>query len=223
MSYGCRRMSEAHAKSANAVIPGFTYEPDFLDEDQEQRLVEWIDQQEWSSELSRRVQHYGWRYDYGAREVGASMRLGELPALLAELAHRLYERKLVPQLPDQVIVNEYEAGQGIAPHADARKSFADGIATISLLESWEMNFHAPRSKGGPRRSGKGGPRRKSNKVPRLLERRSVAVMQGEARWEWRHEIASRKSDPYVDEAGKRRRRQRNRRISLTFRKVRPAA
>ena len=222
VSYGCRRMSEAHAKSANTVIPGLTYKPDFLDEDQERRLVEWIDQQEWSSELSRRVQHYGWRYDYGAREVDASMRLGELPALLAELAHRLYERRLVPQLPDQVIVNEYEAGQGITPHADARKSFADGIATISLLESWEMNFHAPRSKDGPRRSSNCGPRRKSNKVPRLLERRSVAVMQGEARWKWRHEIVKRKSDPYVDEAGKRRKRQRNRRISLTFRKVRPA-
>ena len=208
--------TSAHAQSANIVIPGLTYKPDFLDEDQEQRLVEWIDQQEWSSELSRRVQHYGWRYDYSAREVDASMRLGELPAPLAELALRLFERRLVPQLPDQVIVNEYEAGQGITPHADARKSFADGIATISLLESWEMNFHAPRGKGGD-----GGQRRKSNKVPRLLERRSVAIMQGEARWNWKHEIVKRKSDPYVDAADKHRKRNRNRRISLTFRKVLP--
>ncbi len=197
---------------ADTAIPGFTYQPNFLDEEDEQRLVEWIDRQEWSSALRRRVQHYGWRYDYKAREVNSSMRLGELPAPLAELAQRLYDRGLVPQMPDQAIVNEYEANQGITPHADA-PSFADGIATISLLESWEMNFHPP---------NKGGGGRVGNKVPRLLERRSVAVLQGEARWKWKHEIVKRTSDPYVDR-GKRRRRDRNRRISLTFRKVRPSA
>ena len=197
---------------ADAAIPGFTYQPNFLDEEHEQRLVEWIDRQRWSSALRRRVQHYGWRYDYKAREVNSSMRLGELPEPLAELAQRLYDRGLVPQMPDQAIVNEYEANQGITPHADA-PSFADGIATISLLESWEMNFHPP-SKGGGGRTG--------NKVPRLLERRSVAVLQGEARWKWKHEIVKRRSDTYVDR-GKRRRRNRNRCISLTFRKVRRPA
>ena len=204
-------MAEAHAESPNVVIPGLTYERDFLNEEHEQRLVEWIDKQEWSSELARRVQHYGWRYDYKAREVDSSMHLGELPAPLAELAQRLYDRRLVPQMPDQAIVNEYKAGQGITPHADA-PSFADGIAMISLLESWVMNFHGPRIKG-----------KKGDKVPKLLERRSVVVMQGEARLKWKHEIVKRKSDPPVVGAGRRGWRQRSRRISLTFRKVLPAA
>ena len=113
-------------------------------------------------------------------------------------------------MPDQVIINEYRAGQGIAAHIDVPASFADGIATISLLESWEMVFHAPvRS-------------REARKVPQLLERRSVAVMRGAARWKWKHEIVGRNSDPPVDGIGKQRRR-RQRRISLTFRKVRLAA
>ena len=196
-------VAETHA------IPGFVYEPNFIDEEHEQRLVAWIDEQEWIDDLKRRVQHYGWRYDYKARGVDPSNRLGELPALLAELAERLYERKLVPHLPDQVIVNEYEAGQGITPHVDAPRSFADGIATISLLESWEMTFHPP---------GKGG-KGKGDKVPKLLERRSIAVLRGDARRKWKHEIVKRKTDPYVDETGKKRKRQRKRRISLTFRKV----
>ena len=182
-------------------IPGLVYMPDFLDEAHERRLVEWIDQQEWSSELQRRVQHYGWRYDYKAREVDSSMRLGPLPVELAVLAERLFKEKLVPRLPDQVIVNEYQADQGITPHIDIA-GFADGIATISLLESWEMIFHAPRSR---------------KTVPRLLERRSVAVMQGEARYRWKHEIRKRTSEPSLHEGGKRCPRQR--RISLTFRKV----
>lgn len=198
--------TETPPQTQAVVIPGFVYEPNFIDEEHEDRLVKWIEEQPWSNELKRRVQHYGWRYDYKAREVDPSIRIGELPLPLAELAQRLYERKLVPQMPDQVIVNDYEAGQGITPHIDAPGSFADGIATISLLESWEMTFHAP---------GKG----KTRKVQKLLERRSVAVMKGDARGKWKHEIVKRKTDPYVDAAGKRRKRQRNRRISLTFRKV----
>ena len=188
-------------------IPGLNYVPDFLDEAQERRLIGWIDQQPWNSELKRRVQHYGWRYDYKAREVDASMRLGPLPAALAELAERLFEEQLVPQLPDQVIVNEYKAGQGIAPHIDV-PGFSDVIATISLLESWEMTFHAPR----------GGATDGRKRVEVLLQRRSAAIMRDEARYHWKHEIRKRRSDPALNEGGER--RPRRRRISLTFRKVR---
>ena len=120
--------------------------------------------------------------------MNASMHPGELPVPFAELAQRLYDQGLVPQMPDQAIVNEYEADQGITPHADA-PSFYDGIATISPLESWETNFYAP-SKGDGGRMG--------NKVLRLPEQRSVAVMQGEARWKWEHEIVKRKSYPHVE-------------------------
>ena len=187
-------------------VPGLVYKPNFLEEEHEQRLVEWIDAQEWSDELKRRVQHYGWRYEYKGRKVDSSLRLGDLPPELLELAQRLYDSKLVPQMPDQVIVNEYKAGQGISVHVDEKSSFDDGIATISLLESWEMNFHAPGRKGTKR-----------TVVPWLLQCRSVAVMNGDARWKWKHEIRNRKSDPPLTETGKR--RPRKRRISLTFRKV----
>ena len=195
------------APAPQSNIPGLVYVPDFLDEAHERRLIEWIDQRAWSSALRRRVQHYGWRYDYKARQVDALMHLGELPVELAELAERLFQKKLVPQLPDQTIINEYEAGQGIAPHIDV-PGFSGVIATISLLESWEMAFHAPRGKRGDERK----------RVEVLLERRSAAIMRGEARYQWKHEIRKRQSDPPLEEGGER--RPRKRRISLTFRKVR---
>ena len=176
-------------------VPGLRYVKDFLTEDEETNLVHEIDGGDWSSELKRRVQHHGWRYDYEARKVDPSMRLGPLPDWADQLARRLVDRGLVRQRPDQVIVNEYECGQGISAHVDS-PSFADGIATISLLESWEMVF---REKG-------------SRKVVRqVLERRSVAIMEGDARYRWTHEIPQRKTEP-----GRVKRR---RRISLTFRKV----
>jgi len=187
------------------IIPGLRYVPEFLTEDEEKDLIEKIDQSEWMEDLQRRVQHYGWRYDYKARQVDGSMRIGELPDWAKKYARKLFDNKLVQKLPDQVIVNEYKAGQGISKHVDSEGSFEDYIATISLLESWEMEFQEQYTK--PKR-----------KVKKMLERRSVAIMSGEARYRWTHEIIKRKSDPNPKLGGPRR-IPRKRRISLTFRKV----
>ena len=177
------------------------YIPDFLSVDKEEELVKIIDSQQWGVELKRRVQHYGWRYDYKARQVDKSMYLGALPDWADELAHRLVSEKLVRQLPDQVIVNEYIGNQGITRHTDSN-GFADDIVTISLCDSWQMIF---RKKGV-----------KGKKVERLLEQRSATVLSGPARYDWTHEIPKRKKEPLG--SGKKR-QDRKRCISLTFRKV----
>ena len=194
-------------KRAVPEIPGLIYLPDFLDPNEEQDIVAEIDQGAWSMELKRRVQHYGWRYDYKSRQVDPAMRLGALPEWADVLARRLFERGVVPNLPDQLIVNEYVEKQGISKHVDAESSFADGIAMISLLESWEMLF---REMAGRR------------KVNQLLERRSVVVITGDARYRWTHEIPGRMNELVPRKTNgveKRKRVRRKRRLSLTFRKV----
>ncbi len=178
-------------------VPGLLYVADFLSESEEDHVVGVIDQSDWSSELQRRVQHYGWRYDYKARQIDSSMRLGPLPEWAAHLAKRLVSNGLLSDVPDQVIVNEYVGNQGISRHVDNEPSFADGIAMISLLESWEMVFREKKTRG--------------RKVLQRLERRSAAIMTGDARYRWTHEIPKRKYEPG--------RVKRGRRISLTFRKV----
>ena len=45
----------------------------------------------WRDDLRRRVQHYGWLYDYKARSITSDMHVGPLPDWLAKLAKRLYE------------------------------------------------------------------------------------------------------------------------------------
>ena len=192
-----------YTEDTDAAVPGLTYLPNFLSEVEECELIELIDKQIWSEELKRRVQHYGWRYDYKARHIDSSMELGPLPPWAAKLAQRLFDQKLVPQVPDQVIVNEYQGRQGIAKHMDAESSFADGIAMVSLADSWEMTFQDIRNR--------------KHSVNQLLERRSVAVVQKDARYRWTHEIRPRKTEPPLVKGGKR--RPRKRRISLTFRKV----
>lgn len=185
-------------------VPGLTYKLDFLSQAEENELVGIIDREGWSDELRRRVQHYGWRYDYGARRVDPTMYKGPLPGWAAAIAERLFREGLVPHMPDQVIVNEYVGNQGISRHVDSRSSFADGIAMVSLLESWEMVFQRGRQKR-----------------PLRLDKRSVVVMQGESRYDWTHEIPNRKTEPSADRPGKSKpsRILRERRVSLTFRRV----
>jgi alkylated DNA repair dioxygenase AlkB len=179
-------------------VPGLIYVPDFLSETQERQIVAAIDDGPWRNDLKRRVQHYGWRYDYKAREIDMSMRLGPLPEWAMLLAKRLKSEGYLPHLADQVIVNEYVGKQGISRHTDCTPCFDDGVAMLSLLESWEMIFRDDR-------------RSSTTKMHKLLEQRSVTIMAGEVRYHWTHEIPSRLSEPGGLKRG--------RRISVTFRKV----
>ncbi|MGH8480656.1 MAG: alpha-ketoglutarate-dependent dioxygenase AlkB [Gammaproteobacteria bacterium] len=178
-------------------VPGLFCVRDIVTEGEEISLVAEIDRSPWLTDLKRRVQHYGWRYGYKDRKVTADMRLGPLPRWADEIAERLFSQGFVSLRPDQVIVNEYMANQGISRHVDCPACFEDGVAMISLLESWEMVFR---------------PRNGNRKVAVLLERRSLAVMTGKSRYEWSHEIPARNAEP----GGLRR----ERRISITFRRVR---
>ncbi|MDP9123815.1 MAG: alpha-ketoglutarate-dependent dioxygenase AlkB [Pseudomonadota bacterium] len=170
----------------------------FLSEDEERSLLDIIDHERWDTGMKRRVQHYGWRYDYANRKVTPSARIGPLPGWLAELADRLVAKGIFTETPDQVIVNEYVGDQGISKHVDCVPCFRGPIVTISLNEDWEMLFV------------KKTPKMSAPKFGQILERRSAAVLDGEARLDWTHEIPERKNEA----SGPR-----GRRVSVTFRKV----
>lgn len=181
------------------MIDGLTYLENFISEELESRLVEQIDQSPWLSDLKRRVQHYGYKYDYKARAVDESMFIGPLPEWANDLGKRLVDQRLFPYQPDQLIINEYEPGQGISAHVDCEPCFKDSIASITLGSGCMMDFTSVSS--GEKRS-------------MFLLPRSIVVLTGESRYQWRHAIAARKSD--VVNGMKI---QRARRISLTFRNV----
>ncbi len=181
----------------DAIVPGLTYLPDYLDAAHQDRLLAAIDGLPWLGDLQRRVQHYGYRYDYKARRVEASMALGPLPAWGAEVAQRLHAEGWFAVPPDQLIVNEYEPGQGITKHVDCVPCFDDTVVSISLGSACVIEL----AQG-------------EVKVPVLLEPRSALVLKEDARYRWTHAIAGRKKDVYQGRAYSR-----GRRVSLTFRKV----
>ena len=199
---------ESDAEDLCDEVPGLVYLPNFVTPSEETELTGFIDDAPWSTELRRRVQHYGWRYDYKQRLIDESMRIGPLPDWAQELAQRLVRDGLMRHLADQLIVNEYCGKQGISPHCDQPNVFHDEVATVSLLETWGMVFR--------NRDGK-------QKVEMSLENRSVAVLTKDARYKWTHEIPSRMYERLPDDEGQLKRIKRSRRISLTFRKTRTAS
>ncbi len=147
--------------------------------------------------MSRRVQHYGYRYDYGARTLDPDIPCEPLPAWLRGLGERLLGRAFFERLPDQAIVNEYlPTGQGIAFHVDS-PAFGPSVASLSCLSPCVVDL---------RRLDTG------EQHALLLEPRSLLMLGGEARTLWQHGIARRKSDRLGD-----RRIERRRRLSITFR------
>ena len=189
-------------EEAISIIKGFRYIEDYISESEHDWLLDQIDEHEhqWLKDLKRRVQHYGFKYDYKARKVNLNMRIGHLPEWLQALGRRLYEDGHMPAEPDQVIVNEYEPGQRISSHIDCEPCFANMIVSLSLGSGCVMDFTSKLDK--------------AKKIPVWLAPRSIIVLKDEARNEWLHGIAPRKSDQW---AGQKYERQR--RVSLTFRKV----
>lgn len=179
--------------------PGIVYFDGFLSPEEEIAVADKLDAGVWSTELKRRVQHFGYRYDYKARAVTADAYIGPLPPWLGVFAERLVTTGYCRDLSDQVIANEYLPAQGISAHVDCVPCFDNGIVSLSLLSACEMVFRELR---GPAICGV------------LLQPRSGILLRDAGRYGWTHEIPARKSD-IVNGV----RTARSRRISLTFRKV----
>lgn len=182
-----------------AVIKGLIYAPNFISLEEERALINFIDASPWLSDLKRRVQHYGYKYDYRARTINREMRLGDLPDILHTVGTRLYQKGYLDNVPDQAIINEYLPGQGITAHIDCEPCFTNYIVSISILAPIVMEFQPL---GG------------GDKLERVLEPRSAVVLAGESRYKWYHGIPARKNDVINGIKTPRRRR-----ISITFRKV----
>lgn len=140
----------------------------FLTDAEADALLTEIDNQEWSSDLIRRTQQYGYYYDYRRRRVES--RAKPFPPQIQALAAKL------DPLPNQCIVNEYTKGQSIAAHVDSLE-FGDVIVSISLCAPATMRF-TKRKDDAPK------------VLDVILKPNSMVRMSGEARREWQHEIVS---------------------------------
>lgn len=184
-------------------VPGMRYIRDFLSPEAEAQLLADIDSKEWDTELSRRVQQYGYKFDHrpGNKTEQDAARLEittPMPQFLKDVADMLANGRYVEK-PDQVIINEYKPGQGIRQHIDNPAAYDDGIVSISLGSPIVMDFEHKET---------------GEKASWLLEPRSLLIFTKDSRSVWTHGIAQRNEDIWEGKTF-----QRERRVALTLRKV----
>ncbi|KAK6626097.1 hypothetical protein RUM43_006401 [Polyplax serrata] len=201
--------------------PGLILIDDFVTSKEEEfilNLIKFADGNEeedtaeinYSSTLKhRKVKHYGYEFKYSTNNVDLSEPIEQIPCELDFLWERLRNassenQNYIDFVPDQLTINCYEPGQGIPPHVDTHSAFEDGILSLSLQSSIVMEF-----------------KNESNiSWNVILKRRSLCIMLGESRYDWTHGITPRKSDLIPNSSGLLTVQNRERRISLTFRKTR---
>jgi alkylated DNA repair dioxygenase AlkB len=177
------------------MIPGLRYVPNYLDVAAHDLLLAAVDVGEWRDFGQRRGQIYGYSYHH---TKGGVYRTDDLPPWAQELAERLERDGLMPERADQLIVNDYAAGQGIQAHVDA-PLFTDTIVSISLGSTCIMEFTTEADA----------------REEHFLAPMSALVIAGEARHAWKHAIPPRSHDTWDGRDWPRARR-----VSLTFRKMR---
>lgn len=168
--------------SVDPVFPeGFRYFPDFISEQEEQRLSEAISALNLQTfifrgyEAKRKVASFGYDYHFDSRSISKGIPIPEafLP-LLEKTAGFL-------QLPAtdfaELLATEYPPGSVINWHRDAPPF--DLIAGISLLSDCRFRLR-PYDKA---KQGRG------SIITIPVKRRSLYVMQNVAREEWEHSIA----------------------------------
>ncbi len=181
------------------ALPGLFLYPDFIDEAREKLLLNEIDRQTWIVDYVRRLQYYGYRNELDKPYDLIPFPI-PMPPLIYQLSHEIVEQKILLQQPDQVIINEYLPGEGIKPHKD-RAYYENQICGVNLGSGCIIRF----IKG------------KNEQVIDIeIPRRSLYVMQDDARKKWKHGIPPRKKDNIDGTV-----QHRERRVSITYRKVKP--
>src|SRR3954463_9166826 len=93
------------------AIPGLVYFPGYVTDAEERDLAALIDLQPWNTQWQRRRQPYGASYGKGGNTL-------PIPRWGRQLAERLFAGGITGTPFDQMLVNEYLPGQGIALHRD---------------------------------------------------------------------------------------------------------
>ena len=151
--------------------------PELVTPAEERRILQRIAEAPWMTDIGRRVQHYGYRYDY--RGSAPPVPAAPFPRWATVMADRLAPW-FDGAVPEQCIVNEYVPGQGIGMHAD-HAQFGAVVASLSLAAEWPMRFRRRRVRPYARDGLPG------DEVV-VLPRRSALVLAGPARTDWMHGI-----------------------------------
>ncbi|TEB33852.1 hypothetical protein FA13DRAFT_1730122 [Coprinellus micaceus] len=170
--------------SGTAALNGYNvlYIPNFVTEDEEDYLVRKIQespQPKWKKLQKRRLQIWG-----GEMTAKGTLCEEPLPTFVCQHPDLIGRIKATGVFngsphgsPNHIIMNEYEAGQGIMPHEDGPK-YHPVVATLSLGSHSVFHYYRYNETESPEGQGASGSGRSIDRNPvlsLLLERRSLVI------------------------------------------------
>ena len=172
-------MTQGALFGAEALPPGFAYEADFLDADEERAALEGIatlglrEAQYKEFTARRRVASFGAGYDYDANELTPAPLIA--PFLLPLRDKAAAWAGVDPVEFNYALVAEYRPGTQLGWHRDVPQF--ESILGLSLAGACTMRLRRY-------------PPKPHEPIFRLeLAPRSVYALRGDARWGWQHAIA----------------------------------
>ena len=179
------------------MIQGLSIVKNFISDDEEKELLNIMEEQEWNGTLLRKSQHYGYRYNYKTKDIGKEDYIGELPEWLDKYIFRIFKAGYIYEFPNQVTINRYLPGEGIASHIDVPRIFDEKLYSISIGSGCSMVFEND-----------------DEFHMYYIPNKTFMLMEGNARYIYKHGIRRYKTD-IVDN----REIDREIRYSITFRNV----
>lgn len=187
------------------MIPGLYYVKNYLTNDEIDSIEKFIEDSDQFKGIhktsnSRRVLQYGYSYGYDKSRID---KIEEIPKIFKDLVEPERISKAGKQLfkkdeeLEQLIINEYKPGQGIAYHTDHEKYFGPKIACISVGADIEINFVNKLDE--------------NNKKTLKVEKGSMYVMCSDSRYKWKHGIDKKLTNNDGSKRGTR--------YSLTYRTI----
>uniref|UniRef100_A0A6C0JHV7 Fe2OG dioxygenase domain-containing protein n=1 Tax=viral metagenome TaxID=1070528 RepID=A0A6C0JHV7_9ZZZZ len=179
------------------MINGLTIVKDFITKDQELELLEKMKDLEWNGTLLRKSRHYGYNYNYKTKNITYEDYLGNLPSWLDPYILKIFKFGYIYEYPDQVTINRYLPGEGIAAHIDVPRIFKEKLYSISLGSGCNIVFE-----------------KDDEYHSYYIPPRTFMLMEDSARYLYKHGIRRFKSDMVLDKEVER-----DIRYSITFRNV----
>lgn len=188
---------------------GLYYFENIIGSEEEKEIIEFLNKEnKWFNVVhntkSREVVHYGYQYPYRFDKNSKLNKIENIPDIFINIINKF---KTQPELSDllkdynfdQLIINKYDCGQGIAQHVDHEKFFDKIIACVTIGSGINIKFN----------------RLSDNKEYNIyVQPKSLYVMSDNARYNWTHGIDKRTSDIFNNQIIPRKTR-----LSLTFRKI----
>lgn len=185
------------------MIPGFYYVKNYLSKKELKDIKQHLSKSnKWQgvgkSPTSRKVIHYGYNYSYNRTGI---TKAEDIPEMFSNLVtkdriNKAIGQEVLKEDMEQLIINEYKPGQGIAFHIDHTSYFGPVIVCITVGSGIEIDFVDGQDP--------------SKKITYYVEEGSLYVMSDQARYRWKHGIQQRTMDGD---------KQRGTRHSLTYRTI----